>query len=744
MSVEPTTPNRHTCQGGTLTRKSAMASLRQNLSRHSRNSGRGSVSNVFRRNGSNASSPRGPRDPEAIVRESQDLSNTASQLSKDESISKDAAAWVPLPSSPINIPPPPYTLRLDLGPPAMLSPFKPTESDLAEIKPLQDPENITTGVPLDCPLDWHSPGHLRRSMAMTGRPLPTMEENVRPDKQHHREPIPAATNEHDDVFGPDLPAATPSKQFSLTKLHESIKQNFKSSLTAEDYRDVVHVMDRLRLPASETASKSTDCHRQPGHYSPVTMLNDIQNCSKRRSSECTDSMTLSAAGVSHAMPSATDTAGANAPNEIVPVSPDTNKSLDEFSLPSPQPQMTERQAELIVPAVLNLVDKLTDERRARIDADKISAQEKCRNSLAELNVISAQEKYRDSLAELEGCLAFEELDPDIVQHVEQNPFVGGPGTPGNALHRSDSVKTISCSGKSDRDFAMPQIQDKTTEMVANQELNPAHGSTESQIPTKARQDSLFNDPDQNIVFANGPPSPERSVKLPLRPKATTTEQTSFESTIFKPILDRVVANNLNIFRPGSDPVLRQKYFPHASVAENASVDRQREMSLDSDDAVPDNTHSSAAVGVFERAIEQPSPLHIRKQSNTQLTDTDPLIKRSVSPSEASAPDSSPTRTPSMGDRQQFDRQRAERNARYSAIYSGEHGIMADLDAALQLAEFGNAGPVFRGSTPKRDGDGERDSCELPMSSERGPDETHGAKSASLLEENKPSSTVSRD
>ena len=281
---------------------------------------------------------------------------------------------------------------------------------------------------------------------------------------------------------------------------------------------------------------------------------------------------------------------------------------------------------------------------------------------------------------------------------------------------------------------MPQIQDKATGVAANHELDPAHGFTDSQIPTKPRQDSLFNDTYQSIVYEKGPPSPERSVKLPLRPKATMTKHTSCDSTVFMPILDRVAANNLHMLRPGCDPVLRQKYFPHAAVAENDSVNRQREPSLDSDEAAPGNTESSVAVGVFERAVEQPSPLHIRKQSNTRTIDTDLSTEEPVSPSTASAPDSSPARTPSMGDRQQFDRQRAERNARYSAIFSGEHCAMMDLDAALQLAEFGNAGPVFKGSTPKRDGDGKKsDSRESPMS-----------KSESPLGENKSSSMVSKD
>ena len=207
------------------------------------------------------------------------------------------------------------------------------------------------------------------------------------------------------------------------------------------------------------------------------------------------------------------------------------------------------------------------------------------------------------------------------------------------------------------------------------------------------------------VHQHGLPSPERCVRLPLRPKSLTTH-TSFESTLFKPILDRVAAKQLGVFRPGSDPSLRQKYFPHAAASMSSPVRYSSQPSLDLDDTESDDTESCDDIGLFERAIERPAPLHIRKQSNSTPVHAAPSPQTPASTSTLQVSGSSPIRTPSMGDRQLFDLQRAEREARYNAILSGKSpSTVLRKTSDIQLAEFGNAGPGSKGSTPTRSSGG---------------------------------------
>lgn len=60
----------------------------------------------------------------------------------------------------------------------------------------------------------------------------------------------------------------------------------------------------------------------------------------------------------------------------------------------------------------------------------------------------------------------------------------------------------------------------------------------------------------------------------------------------------------------------------------------------------------------------------------------------------------------MGDRQLFDLQRAEREARYNAILSGKSpSTVLRKTSDIKLAEFGNAGPGSKGSTPTRSSGG---------------------------------------
>jgi hypothetical protein len=306
-------------------------------------------------------------------------------------------------------------------------------------------------------------------------------------------------------------------------------------------------------------------------------------------------------------------------------------------------------------------------------------------------VTRAQKKYRDSLAALEG-VELEKLESEVTRHVEQNPFVGAPGTPAPSNCRSDSTRTYMHSSPSGENFDAIEIPDRKADHIQESKEN--------------RRDSLFDVGKHEIVYQHGPPSPERCVRLPLRPKSTLTKHTSFESTLFKPILDRVAAKHLGVFRPGSDPSLRQKYFPHSAVSTCSPIRYPRQPSLDLDDIDIDDTESCDDVGLFERAIERPSPLHIRKQSNNTPVHAVFLPQTPASTSTLQAPGSSPIRTPSMGDRRLFDLQRAERDARYNAIHAGvsPNTMLKDTPDIL-LAEFGNAGPGSKVSTPTRSSGG---------------------------------------
>jgi hypothetical protein len=220
-----------------------------------------------------------------------------------------------------------------------------------------------------------------------------------------------------------------------------------------------------------------------------------------------------------------------------------------------------------------------------------------------------------------------------------------------------------------------------------------------------RNDSLFDDSNENHIPQHGPPSPTRKVKLPLRPKNEFVSRASHKSMIFKPNLERAAAKQLGVFRSGSDPSLRQRYFPHLPVSPSSLANHARQSSLDSDDdGTSTASNGSMRSANFERAVETPSPLQIRKPSGFTHISSAPGTPKE-GPDSAHAPSgSSPIRTPSMGDRQLFDLQRAERNARYNAIHSDgqEAAGDGDDDSDLQLADFDNAGPGSRASSPKRD------------------------------------------
>lgn len=236
------------------------------------------------------------------------------------------------------------------------------------------------------------------------------------------------------------------------------------------------------------------------------------------------------------------------------------------------------------------------------------------------------------------------------------------------------------------------------------------GNPEVQKFQASRKDSLFDEIERTIP-QHGPPSPTRSVRLPLRPKAPLTKHSSYDSIVLRPILDRFTAKKLGNLRPGSDPTLRQRFFPHVVVDTSTIAEYPRQTSLDSDGS-KSSGESNNDSGIFERAVEPVSPLHIRKQAGIAPTKNAPSPCTPRETADPHTPDSSPLRTPSMGDRRVFDMQRAERNARYNAIHSGSYGAVINDNFDFQLADFNNAGPGSRGSTPGRNS-GESDAGNSP-------------------------------
>ena len=670
-STKCATPDKQSARESSPTPKTAIASLRRTLGRHSRHSGRGSMSRVFRKSGSISSSIRGPYGPEIIVRNSQDTRKTTPSPAKLGNKSKDPATLVPLPSSPIDIPVPLPVLRVDLGPPAMFSPFQITHSDLAEIRVLQDPTNITAGLPQSCPLDWpdrDTPLRVRPEALVASSELQDVGTQRTPVMSYHLGPPPVSVGGHDDTSGcrgSDLTYDSPPRP-GLSHDTPGHEHTCRGVALCELSCD-----DPFQDPPSMV--KVPD--------DPADMINKMDDTTVQQSLGCTQGTSgrvlESLSPVASAVRSQTQTVAISNCEDL------SDDAIDVLQLPSP-----------VVPLRIPSSQRSSVlEQTDHVEFKKIPSG--TNKTPVDTEVSRAQQKYRDSLAGLEEGLELEKLDSAITRHVEQNPFVGAPGTPAPASTRSDSLVPTVHPSPSDEKFDVIQIP---TRMLR---------TSEHLRETKENQrDGLLEDTKHDIIHHRGPPSPERCVRLPLRPKPSLTKHTSFESTLFKPILDRVAAKQLGVFRPGSDPSLRQKYFPHSVASTSSPIRYTSQPSLDLDSTESDDTGSCNDLGLFERTVEQPSPLHIRKQSNGTPVHALASPQTPASTSTLQAPGSSPIRTPSMGDRKLFDLQRAERDARYNAILSGGSPSTATKDNLdIQLAEFGNAGPGSKGSTPARSSGG---------------------------------------
>lgn len=601
-------PRKRKEDDGTATSRSAVSSLRLQLNRRSHHNKRGSVSDIFRRSGSRASSVRGARGPDEYYRNSQDLSRTLSPLGKANDHGENPASLVPLPSSPIAIPSPAIpTLKLDFGSPASLSPFPSmTESDLADIKALQDPRNITTGVPQSNALDWDN----------------------RPN--HH------VASRRESVFAGPLAGSLESK----------------TSAPGTD------CFGLTRTPFCERNDPFRQESPMPGTTLPLEM-DDVK---------CVDQQRPLSNGA-HLNPAAIQ---AKPDAELAP-----NVHCHEKVVPNP----------LEYPATPTSIS-------------------------------------------LSPCFEHKHEHENTACCECQIPVMSGSGA------SQASQPANSDEDDFDRLFSELQVSnlvgdhhDLHTELDDDSSAAILKAECMSPAPLDAKaihRDALAKASMAPSVAHCGPPSPGRAVQLPLRPKPALSKHSSYDSMIFKPILDRLAAKKLGVFRPGSDPTLRQKYFPQVTIGTATVVTYPRQASLDSR-ASKTSTKSKGSEdssmlddsAIFERAVESPSPLQIRKQAHESASRHASSPRTPKDATSAQTPGSSPDRTPSMGDRQLFDLQRAERNARYNAIHSGSCDTVVDDDSGLHLADFDHAGPGSRVSTPRRNsGERTRDRSKSPPRWER--------------------------
>ena len=618
------------------------------------------MSSVFRRSG-NASSLRGP---ETHARHSRDLSWRKSMLNMRTDVQEDvesSASSIPLPSSPIAIPTPAPKLKLDFGTPEMLSPFAGmTDAVLTEIKVLQDPKNITTGRPSCEPVNW---------------PL----ENMRPCPP--RKPIVSGTLSADIIESKH--SLTEPGNFIVGPIcvtEDPFRNNFSPitvpglSLQSEPNSMKHKSSDRI-MPK--------DIREQPPSYAETTSALEVRN---------PDSIE-EFAGVSMRAMSDVSTTPAKSlvlhAGECVASEELHSSPMELLDLPPP---------------LFGLEARPSKELGNNVD---------CASRDTASGLIPNEEVARTQRPPIAPSVsALSSLITGTSQKSREDTSIEKPVTAGLSLSHKGSCSVVARKS-SDSSYENDDTPIKAKAWSPLSAIDPASiRAVQDPLITRGsdylRKDSLFDDSNvddsnEDVVPQHGPPSPTRKVRLPLRPKNEFISRASYKSMVFKPNLDRAAAKQLGVFRAGSDPSLRQRYFPHLPVSPSSRVNHARQSSLDSDDDGSFTTpNSSERSRIFERAVETPSPLQIRKQSGFTI----PHFSSPSTPNEDSDPahalsGSSPARPPSMGDRQLFDLQRAERNARYNAIHAGGQDAKADDDSDLQLADFDNAGAGSRASSPKQ-------------------------------------------
>jgi hypothetical protein len=639
------------------------------------------VSSVFRRS-SNASSLHGP---ETHVRHSRDPSWRKSMLNMRTDTQEDvtnvdsSASSIPLPSSPIAIPTPAPKLKLDFDTSDMLSPFAGmTDAVLTEIKVLQDPRNITTGRP--------SSGSVAWALENT-RPCPSSRDSVVPgtlsaniqSKQASTEPgkfkIWLAPDTDDPFSQTVSPITVPG--MSLQSEPSAMKQKSSEQTMPKDVGGLACASYRMDADASLMPTKPHDSYTEVPSALEVRNPNGIEDFAGVSMRAMSDVSTTPAKPlVLHAEQSV-------APEE------EHGSLIEVLELPPPLFSLETRSSK-------EFGDKIDYANRDTAPGSK----------QVEGVAFMQQPAIAPSVSALSSLIA------DAAQQSREDTSIETPVTAGLSRKGSCSVMARK-SSESSYEVDDTPMKAKAWSPLAAVDLASFRATQDplmSKESDRPRKDSLFghlnvDNSTEGDIPQHGPPSPTRKVKLPLRLKTEFTSRASYKSSIvFKPNLDRAAAKQLGVFRTGSDPSLRQRYFPHFPVSPVSPLNHARQSSLDSDDGgTPTTQSSSELAAIFERAVETPSPLQIRKQPGF----TAPHFSSPGTPKEgaadlAHAPSgSSPIRTPSMGDRHLFDLQRAERNACYNAIQCVGADAKEGDDSDLQLADFDNAGPGSKPSSPKR-------------------------------------------
>lgn len=190
--------------------------------------------------------------------------------------------------------------------------------------------------------------------------------------------------------------------------------------------------------------------------------------------------------------------------------------------------------------------------------------------------------------------------------------------------------------------------------------------------------------------SHGPPSPTRKVHLPIR-----------SAPIKQPVIHEPEVGVVRQLKDkASSLTVQQKYFPSTSggvaSATPQSADR-REDSLDT-------TSSTVSSSSFHHSILSPMSSSVCDEAVQELPPLSRCKSNTHSPTpagpQATDENSSPLRTPSMGDKVAFDLQCSERNARYNSIYSGQFNKIVHYDTEIQLPDYDNAGGDSQRTTPR--------------------------------------------
>lgn len=247
----------------------------------------------------------------------------------------------------------------------------------------------------------------------------------------------------------------------------------------------------------------------------------------------------------------------------------------------------------------------------------------------------------------------------------------------SSLEHSQSSAALSSKPNEDVDASLALcLQDTMSKLSSG---NSGDTSSITSVRGSSPAFSDLNTPIDQTPLGNLP-SPTRTIQLPIR-SAPIRQAVIHEPEVGSSSLSCGLTHSLTV---------RQKFFPSAMADPSAATPQdasRREMSLDTTESTDssssfhDSVLSPLSSSMADEAIQDLPPLTRCDGSSTMTFDR-----------HFNKENSSPTRTPSMGDKVAFDLQRSERNARYNALCSGQYDKMADEDSELQLADYSNAGP----------------------------------------------------